>query len=524
MPCKDNGAIGVGAHHWQNASNVKSLSTLTMKRRVSFERTRLTVFQIADSKKSPLALLAQTCNSIGKDPTPPKTTHSSEKKDGRRECSSDGSRANSTGSSSKAEEKATKGTVSPTSSARSSFRTPPPKDGGSRDKPQRCPEDKGESGRDGERPSNSRIPATSTQSPSPPAVTTSSGGLHSNSKISLSCGNVMLEVNHREASASGLASKARSSQTSSVSTSDSLTTPVSSLPPGLGAFGLPLLGHPLSLDPASSLYHAGLSAHGGLGAAHKGGLPGAGHSPYVSYTTVRTSTGATTLVPVCKDPYCAHCQMTVRSTQAGGAGATGSTPSCPAGCTQCTHDKCTAGISSGLAQTSSLPGLSLLPPGLPAHWPLYASMYSVLPGQNGLPYVCNWVVGGSEHCGKRYATSEELLQHLRSHTSSAELSSLAAGLAPYSSSLPLTSPALACHPLYSSPATASLNPGALRQAYPRSLSPNSLLTASRYHPYKSALSSLPSPVAGLSIPPAALGPYYSPYSLYGQRIGAAVGP
>ena len=33
------------------------------------------------------------------------------------------------------------------------------------------------------------------------------------------------------------------------------------------------------------------------------------------------------------------------------------------------------------------------------------------------PYVCNWVSGSaSAYCGKRFANSDDLLNHLRSHT------------------------------------------------------------------------------------------------------------
>lgn len=35
--------------------------------------------------------------------------------------------------------------------------------------------------------------------------------------------------------------------------------------------------------------------------------------------------------------------------------------------------------------------------------------------EEGHPYVCNWV-SGAKHCGKSFATSEDLFQHLRTHT------------------------------------------------------------------------------------------------------------
>merc|ERR1719336_3488263 len=58
----------------------------------------------------------------------------------------------------------------------------------------------------------------------------------------------------------------------------------------------------------------------------------------------------------------------------------------------------------------------------------YASMYpgmmAGLPGMPGAgaadptPFVCNWVNGG-DFCGKKFPSSEDLMSHLRSHTSSA---------------------------------------------------------------------------------------------------------
>lgn len=64
--------------------------------------------------------------------------------------------------------------------------------------------------------------------------------------------------------------------------------------------------------------------------------PLAGHmmypGPYVSYARVKTPGGGEALVPVCKDPYCGGCQLGMQhALMAGGQ--------CPAGCTQCEHQK-----------------------------------------------------------------------------------------------------------------------------------------------------------------------------------------
>ncbi|XP_054267608.1 zinc finger protein Noc-like [Macrosteles quadrilineatus] len=215
-------------------------------------------------------------------------------------------------------------------------------------------------------------------------------------------------------------------------------------PPGLEASN-PAFRPPFAGGPFSP-HHAAMLA----------GFPSA-PGPYVSYARVKTAAGGEALVPVCKDPYCTGCQLSMHSALLGGG-------TCPSGCTQCDHQKY------NLAAAAALSGL--VPPPHPFS---YQSL--------GRPYVCNWIAGES-YCGKRFTTSDELLQHLRTHTASAETASL-------------------------------LNP--LRYPNP----PLSPLSAARYHPY-----SKPGLPGSLGASPFSafnptLGPYYSPYALYGQRLGAA---
>lgn len=214
----------------------------------------------------------------------------------------------------------------------------------------------------------------------------------------------------------------------------------------------------------------------------------AGSNPYLSYARVKTPAGGEALVPVCKDPYCTGCQYSMHNAQMMmGAG------SCPSGCTQCDHQK--YGLAMALSSLGPMP-----PPSL--------SYPSSLAG--GRPYVCNWIAGES-YCGKRFTTSEELLQHLRSHTS------LAGGEHAASAAL-LGSPHQ--HPLLSPSAALHRAAGG---SYPApSLSPLS----ARYHPYgKPPTGPLPASLAASPYSAFnALGPYYSPYAIYGQRIGAAVHP
>lgn len=268
-------------------------------------------------------------------------------------------------------------------------------------------------------------------------------------------------------------------------------------PGGLAGFG----GNPLCCppgiaeNPAFRPPFAGASpfSHHHAAAAALLGYPSAstaaGASPYLSYARVKTPSGGEALVPVCKDPYCAGCQYSMHNAQMMmGAG------SCPSGCTQCDHQK--YGLAMALSSLGPMP-----PPSL--------SYPSSLGG--GRPYVCNWIAGES-YCGKRFGTSEELLQHLRSHTSlgggdHATAAALLAGPHPH----PLLSP------------SAALHRAASGGSYPApSLSPLS----ARYHPYgKPPTGPLPASLAASPYSAFnALGPYYSPYAIYGQRIGAAVHP
>ncbi|XP_050314622.1 zinc finger protein Noc [Anthonomus grandis grandis] len=236
-----------------------------------------------------------------------------------------------------------------------------------------------------------------------------------------------------------------------------LSNPLSSLccPPGLEhanpAFRPPFPGAPYS--------------------HHMMGYPGA--TPYLSYARVKTPSGGEALVPVCKDPYCTGCQFSLQNQQMLMSGAAGGP--CPSGCTQCDHQKYNLAMAMSLGPPSSL---------------AYPSL--------GRPYVCNWIAGDA-YCGKRFVTSEELLQHLRTHTSTSDpATSSAASLLNHSALLSSAA-------LHRYPASAPLSP----------------LSAARYHPYaKPGLpTSLGSPYSAFN--PASLGPYYSPYALYGQRLGSA---
>ena len=481
-----------------------------------------------DAKKSPLALLAQTCSSIGKDSTPSKSIipplekSSKDSKDSSSTSSNNGdskpgSPKNEDGKSS---EKKDRSSPSSDSGKSGSFRAPAPKDipplvpisssGGDRSPAPGESNTSKSSSRDGH-----NTPTSSSHGPRSPSA---SAGVNSNSRISLSCGNMLLEVNHHE---SALAAAKTSAASSSRPEAPSAVHPTLGPYPHLG------LGHSVEALAASSFasHHPSLTAHGLASAASRSAAGAPSISPY-SYARVKTAAGATTLVPICRDPYCTNCQITMQSAQL--------TSACAAGCTQCNHEKSPAypSVPTSLGLSSLGGSVPILPfPPTPASLPptgasalhmassLYGHAFGILPGHHTLPYVCNWMAG-SDYCGKRFANSEELLQHLRTHTSSSEAA--LAGLSAFPSLGLPSAAALAaagCHSHLNPPP--SLSPNSLRQAYPRSLSPNTLLAASRYHPYKH-LSSLP-PTGSLAPSglPSALSAYYSPYALYGQRIGAA---
>ncbi|KAH1022807.1 hypothetical protein HUJ04_012144 [Dendroctonus ponderosae] len=200
------------------------------------------------------------------------------------------------------------------------------------------------------------------------------------------------------------------------------------------------------------------------------GYPGAAPTPYLSYARVKTPSGSEALVPVCKDAYCTGSQYSLPPNQplmmAGGA-----PDPCPSGCTQCDHQKYSMAMSMSLGAQNSLPYPRL--------------------------YVCSWIAGDS-YCGKRFVTSDELYQHLRSHASTSDPSTSSAA-------------SLLNHSLLAS----------ARSAYSSALSPLS----PRYNPYaKPGLPTSLAPSHYSAFNPASLGSYYSSYplSFYGiQRLGSA---
>ncbi|KAH3861522.1 zinc finger protein Noc-like [Dreissena polymorpha] len=514
-----------------------------------------------DAKKSPLALLAQTCSSIGKDPTPSKSIIpplEKETKDAdkpsEKTVSSDNRKSPSNDSGNESGRESSK-------KSSSSFKSAPPKE-----IPPLVPISSAATRKSSPAPAHghsekSSETTTVTNSVTRPVASTGSSkdgssGYRSTNSVS----NERDRESDRERERDRERNRSRDNSSagnkpSNRSSPDHLSSSNkhhSHAHPSLNGFGvgmhhpgLSLYGSGLGFDPASmgSAYASTLAAaHSGYNlsasaaaalAAQNAALSKSGYtpglSPYVSYARVRTPSGATTLVPVCRDPYCTNCQLTIQNSHVS------STCTAP-GCSQCAHEKslqslCALGMA-GVSSLSMLPQFSLanslssLPPGLSSYPGLSSSLYahsflgSTPAHSQGTPYVCNWV-SGTDYCGKRYSTSEELLQHLRTHTSSSEAASSLASYAALGLPPPLGLPGFPHAPL---PAHGGLSPNSLRRAYPNIPSPlGNVLNGSRYHPYKSPLPSVPSGLTpGQSL--SSLGPYYSPYSLYSQRIGAAAVP
>lgn len=213
----------------------------------------------------------------------------------------------------------------------------------------------------------------------------------------------------------------------------------------------------------------------------------------------------------CRDPYCTGCPSS-----------NGLMPMVyPSGClTQCDPPKVPlTGVGSTTVTSSTpTPASSSSPQSAAA---------AAATTSSTRPYVCNWIVGDN-YCGKRFGSSDELLQHLRTHTN----------LSTSDASLHLQST--------SASAVAAFNHPLLQRSYPTP--PLSPLSAARYHPYAKGVNNPTAAAAaaaaamsapGLSFPgligaanspssfPSplfhpALAPYYSHLSqMYGTRIGAA---
>lgn len=399
-----------------------------------------------DSKKSPLALLAQTCSAIGADSPNPKLISAAEK-----------------ASSKKYADEKSPVVHSPVDN-KPSFK-PYESCLTSREKT-RTPEDRASVNAHSKTPVSSKGSAATT----PVQVRCSSNQSSSSQRTSPSMNRkTPSEKSDERASPRGSPnpSKSRSDSNSSSSgpklpfTTTALTAgseakesvsykpnvPVTSSP-FLG--GMPPSGYPMSMDLMTSSIMA--AQHHAL----KNGL-----NPYLMYARMKPPGSE---LSACRDPYCTGCSLSSHLLKSA---------TCPAGCAQCDHVKTPFSM----------------PNGHPAAAAYAHAQLAALAAASQLPYVCSWMAGDSAYCGKRFGTSDELLQHLRSHTATGEMN-------------PSLSMLNATHPL-------------LQRTYPTP--PLSPLTP-RFHPYSKPSHMVSSPSMPFPLPPhPSLAAYFPSYSLFGPR-------
>ncbi|XP_066495626.1 zinc finger protein 703 [Tiliqua scincoides] len=478
-----------------------------------------------DAKKSPLALLAQTCSQIGKPDPPPAS-----------KLNSGASSASLSGSDKESGSRAASTTLKqlgdPPVEDKSSFKPYSKGGGGGGGDPRKDGGLASQTGPGSEKTSF-RVPSATcppfpphvSAAPSSSSTSSSPGGSRGSSPQHTDCkgpdDKKELEVVAKaspdgsqgaggsrassgagsvEPGALGEATSGRKSEPPALTASSGHVAPVSPYKPGHSVFPLPpssigyhgsivgaYAGYPSqfvpSLDPTKpSLVSSQLPGALGLPGKPPSSSPLTGASP------------PSFMQGLCRDPYC----LSYHSTSHLGT----------SNCSSCVHDP--GSLKSGYPLVYPAhplhTTLSSATPSLPGH-PLYT--YGFMLQNDALPHICNWV-SASGPCDKRFSTSEELLAHLRTHTTLPGAEKLLAG---YPTSGLGSAASCHLHLPPTAPGSPSSLPGSLSLRSPHTLG------LSRYHPYgKSHL-----PTAGaLPVPslPAA-GPYYSPYALYGQRLTSA---
>lgn len=482
-----------------------------------------------DAKKSPLALLAQTCSQIGK-PDPPSSSKlaslssgslgdkesSGRSKNGEHQSTEDKS---SFKPYSKTSGESRKDVIVTKSSSDKSFRVPNGSSNGTsassfhsrspaHSPPLHQPHRQSHSPLS-QPPSHLQSQHTDRKSPisehpaSDSTNSNSSGGKKDSDSSKATLDNAQL------ANSSHVRASANSSNASSSSSPrpESKSEPQASTQPGLSSGHIAPVspfkpGHSVfPLPPAASMgYHGSvIGAYAGYPSQF---VPGLDHTKstlglglpgkHPSSSPLTGASPPSLMQGLCRDPYCL--------TYPNGAHLGGSN------CSTCVHDPSSMKSSFPLVYPShhlhSLHSSSTTPT---LSHPLYT--YGFMLPNDPMPHACNWVsVGGP--CDKRFATSEELLAHLRTHTALPGMVD-SKMLSAYPSSV---SSSASCH-LHLPPPS---SPGALPSSFSLRGSPG--LGLARYHPY--GKSHLPAPGLPMASIPST-SPYYSPYAIYSQRLGSA---
>ncbi|XP_055635047.1 zinc finger protein Elbow isoform X2 [Toxorhynchites rutilus septentrionalis] len=430
-----------------------------------------------DSKTSPLALLAQTCSAIGSDSPNPKLLANIENstKNSRDKLSpgtlSTGSSSDTPKSSFKPYESSTvtqSTTRSPDDGRLAGSRNKSPQESNASSQQQwqhnRCESNQSSASSRVSPSSHSREHPENTQ----PQQNRDSSPCHDLSKKPSAFSNDTAESTTIQKSTTAMVAKDLSSFSRAVTSSTSSSSAIG--PPYYTAYG----SYPLDVMSSGSL----MNPHHQL-------LKNAALNPYFNYSKMKPPGTPDSMMPVCRDPYCTGCALSSHM-----LGKLGSS-SCPAGCTQCDHPGSKNFQSNPLAVSQSSATIY-------AHAQLAA-----MAAASQLPYVCNWIGSDTSYCGKRFAASEDLFQHLRTqHAAAASISEALlnpATAAAAAAGLPPT------HPLF-------------QRSYP-----TPPLSPARYHPYgKPSLLSpamAGSPMASLSLQPhPSLAQYFPPYSFYGARL------
>ncbi|XP_037134133.1 zinc finger protein 503-like [Syngnathus acus] len=450
-----------------------------------------------DAKKSPLALLAQTCSQIGKPDPPASSKLSSVASGGDKESKAGPLKISDIGADDKSSFKPYAKSASSSDSKKESILSGDKN--GFRVPSAACPPFTPRTGSRSVSPSScaSASPLPCDGKPAADKDDKKECERHKNASSPESGRTSGISPDGSQEIAPG--SKVVTTDSSSVTSSvlgSGLVAPVSPYKPGHTVFPLSYPGSLAGayasyaqpfLPPGMSLEHAKSSSQ--LLSAQFAACSKAGSSPMA-----RASPPSLMSAGLCRDPYCLSYHCTGHLSVTSGA--------------NCAHDAAASALKSGYPLVYSAHPLHAVPSSAPSFGghPLYPYGF-VLPN-DPLPHVCNWVSANGA-CDKRFSSSEELLGHLRTHTA------FAAGSEKLLAGYPGSLGAMACHvhlPSGGSP----VSPGAALALRGNPHHPLGL--ASRYHPYSKS----PLPAPGAPVPmPAATGAYYSPYALYGQRLTTA---